>query len=758
MLTDELFAKSGGNFPYRRYIFGTSSNIDKLRTLLTEYQPEYDQDGFDQADLENKGKVQSRLTGGESIFDLFEKGPKNIGRQPQNWDLDSVIDQYTETARMSSPGYGRTHTPLGLWFKTSFSKLRDQILKGKRTLYEAREAIHKAGEVRPAYVTDSIGLYQHLRDTLLRSSNAPIVVDITAFGDRLVAAAATGYEYIGIDPDPNLVDGISRLTMDVKAIVPEAMINTYSTPLEHFMPEVKVDLVTFSPPPYDAEPYTGGDRQVHKVYRDFRHWFHGFIREALTRASYWLREGGVLGFSVLDRPTIVYTEAMILLAANLGFRPVEIFSLSGGTPWWIFVKDSQYYNDLFLKIYPDLNLNYLYKTNTPHMEYIRMNLMDYLVEICIRHQVFIDPTKTRDHLGRVLMSKLPLSDDEDPVFPDSLSDVVIDDSLLNKNIRYPIIIQTPDAGYRMVVGSRDHVLLDIFTVVIRYLHWVQCTTEYELFTKLVKVVQNKDYVSLQTGHQNVESVIGFLRKRTFFTEKSFENIRVTPKTVSLWSSKHSGVSPDNVSSYLRYATVGVLTHHWTRPLSRIDAIAKIVGVESRNNVVDLFATPFNANSKLYCSVYPDVDPGSLGNFFMYSGGPHKVFMANPPPYKGFKEPMIERLFDVYLLDYPDRIIFFSTTVWEADAKKQLEAVRKGQPVTFNDWDNYYELTYIFQKHKDLVKGVYLLDYDRYPPLDMAEQKTRKRRENTESFGVILTQKDLNLSELSLLSNGKHVIY
>ena len=47
------------------------------------------------------------MKGSETIFDFFDKGPRNISTQPDNWNLDMVIDQYTENSRMSSAGYGR---------------------------------------------------------------------------------------------------------------------------------------------------------------------------------------------------------------------------------------------------------------------------------------------------------------------------------------------------------------------------------------------------------------------------------------------------------------------------------------------------------------------------------------------------------------------------------------------------------------------------------------------------------------------------
>ena len=794
MLSDELFVKSGGNFPYRRYINGTSNNIKSLITLVRNYVPEYEYNMFDQKKLEDK--VKSKMKGSNTIFDMFEKGPRNMKKQG-NWELDSVIDQYTETARMSSPGYGKNHTPLDLWYKTSNSKLRERILQGKKTLLAAREAIYEEGEVRLAYVTDSIGLYNHIKNEFLFDANAPTVIDITAFGDRLTAAAATGFEYMGVDPDPNLVDGISRLMVDLKTIVPDFVATTYTLPLEHFSPPRQVDLVTFSPPPYDAEPYTGGDRQVHKVYRNKNHWFYGFIREALVRASSWLVEGGILAFSVLDRPTapvITYTEPMILLAMNLGFRPLQIFTLSGGmTPWWIFVKDNSFSSDLFMKLYPELIIDKINSNTSPQIEYIRMLASSYITETCINHNIFYVPpekelkgsedlkgSKKMSHISnimtRILMSKIPHPDSADPLFPDLESDVIINDNDINniKDIDLPIVIQTADAGYRSAIVYSDgkctkDILMEIFNAVNGYLHWIQTTNEFEIFSSVVKPVSfnNKGFssVSLSFPPQSIGSAIGFIRKRTLFTAKSLESIKISYNNYSLWSTTSKGATIDNINSYIRYTAAGESAHHLTRPSSRIEAIAKILKT-SKNEIVDLFATPFNANSKLYCSVYPDVDPGSLGNFFTYEGGVHKYFMSNPPPFDGFKEVMIERLTKVYL-EEQGKIIFHSTTVWDdGPGKTYIDRIKNGEDPEFEDKpeyeekDTYYDLSYIWEHYKDRVKAVYILDHTLHPTFDMSQGKTVHSHRPTASVGVILTTSDIriNCDDLKLLSSGNHVIF
>lgn len=776
MIGDDLFSKSGGEFPYRRYIHGTADNISRLRYLIEDYIPEYDWKGFDAKKLESK--VRSRLDEGVSIFDFFEAGPKNTPKDT-DWHYNSVIDWYTENARMSSPGYSKDHSPNELWFKTSFSKIRDRVLRGKSTLEDAREAIFKEGEVRLAYVTDCIGLYYYVKNHLLKSASSRSlrVVDITAFGDRLVAAASVGFDYIGLDPDPNLVDGISRLLLDVKTIRPEFKAITYTVPLEHFTVESSVDFVSFSPPPYTAEPYTGGERQVHRVYTDFRRWFYGFIREALLRASFWLKEGGILGFSVLDRDgphKIFYTEAMILFAMSIGFRPIKIYTLSSssGTPWWLFQKDSTFIgsedSSLFMKHYKELLISEFGRTTHPANEYLRLLASQYATAICVRANLFVRPDKASDTIGRILMSKVPSSDEPDPLFPDDSSDVILNDSDFNSSdkIVYPIVIQTPDPGYRTIITynksrTTAQTLLEIFNSIVSYLHWVQCTNEFDNFKRVLKIEKvdrnGRPLVNLYVDRRDELSSISFLRKRGLFVKESLDAIKCFPKFVILWSSSDLGITTSNINSYIRYAAVGLLGHHFTRPESRIRAIASIANVKSSDEIVDLFATPFNANSKLYASVFPDVDPGSLGNFFTYDGGSHKVLMANPPPYEGFNEKMYDRLTSVYL---PGKTIFYSTTVWEDDGSVYLDRIKNHEDPVFDDIEHYYVLTRLWNEFKSSIKAVYILDYDSHPTYDGAKgQRYGTKTRKSESVGVIFSgPSNLNLDKLNLLSKGAHVIY
>ncbi len=66
------------------------------------------------------------------------------------------------------------------------------------------------------------------------------------------------------------------------------------------------------------------------------------------------------------------------------------------------------------------------------------------------------------------------------------------------------------------------------------------------------------------------------------------------------------------SMLFRYKALGEKTHNLTRDSSRYETLKRVSGCD-----FEPFASPFNAFSKYFCSVFPDVDGpfGSQGNFF-----------------------------------------------------------------------------------------------------------------------------------------------
>ena len=565
---------------------------------------------------------------------------------------------------------------------------------------------NRGREVRLAYASDSIGLYRHLSS--LTAGNK--VVDIAAFGDRMVAAAAVGFDYHGVDPDVNLAVGLSRLRNDLLSETHgNNTLEIDYLPLEGVdYTEESIDVVTYSPPPFTMERYAGGSEyQTHSVYPDVDSWFNGFIVEILNRAGRWLRDDGILAFSALDRREIRYVERMILYACSVGFRPLEIYTLSSssGTPWWIFRKDKTYRSNDYLHFYPQTTD--LIGVNPLAYEYVRHNAVRYMIRSLAESD-----RKIERNICRVLMSKIPGG--RDPVLPTAV-DEVVDDPILEYhhlyNSRY--VLSTPDGNYmRRTLGW-----INLSKAVVDYLRWIVNTKGYQTFARSLD-----EYGRISHSQRN--NVIRFLREMTLHTGIDL-------------NFPHNGVSLpftdyDNLLSEVRYSSLGPIEgHHYTRNLDRIRYFEKITG----RPVVDGFATPWNKNSSLYYSVYPDVDRNSLGNYRTAVPDKNYAYMFNPPPYDGFNEVFADRLVDVYLQD--GYTVFYSTTVWkDGEGMEIIESLRRGEFPSLKGKDPQYSVL------RDLlglssVSHVYLLDEDRIESRDgHGRVVTKSAKRQTESLGIV----------------------
>lgn len=765
-----LYSQSGHLFPARRYLYGMSRAMSSLDFLVNKYQPKIDS----KAKWEiPKGKVQTRT---KDFWNVHKYGPLSIAGK-EDWQYDMVIDFYTESSRMATPGYGEDYSPTELWDGVSNTSDRMQKILDRTiaTPEQAREALYKnVQEARLAYVTSSKGLYLYLKSLVKSTAKYPKVIDISAFGDRMVAAAGAGLDYTGIDPDPFLVDGMSRLRVDLEKVSNSPVPKLYTLPLEAYWPKDLQDIITLSPPPFTMEKYAGGERQTHRVYASFEDWFNGFIRESVKRVYDWLSPGGIFAFTVLDRPadssdstkpTITYTEAMVLLSEDIGFEFVEIFGFPSKTPWWIFRKGTKK-SDRLVQYYPELSPKNLYNINTPMLEYIRRCIQKYIISVFRSLNEFEKHHSKMDAiLGRLLMLKDYSLEGGDPIFFESTSSIFESLEELS-SVKFPektVYLETSDAAYCIESRGKDGVSLatSLYKAAERYLSWLVTTTAYQVASK--QTIFNIDTVStgflkntivLTVEKRNAYSTIGFLRRYVPFGSEGLEVKDLGGGSLILWrtmrpyDSKRFSLLANQGLSDLRYDTVGAYGHHFTRPQKRIEQMSRIVG----EDIIDLFATPFNTNTSKFASLYPDVDSvaGSIGSFFNikdWTSLGTSTFMANPPAFPGFITRVMNTIRNV--LETTKCTFFIGTVLWEDTDARYLKKIREGEDPEFVDSDNAI-LNYCWDKSKirpEFLRAVYILDKQKYPSLNPMTGKT-SIREASESVGVILSSKTRWISKKS----------
>lgn len=770
-MINQIYAKMGQQFPLRSSLFGMADSLELLDYLVNNYQPVINSDTNWQI---VSGKVKTRDP------NFWNEHPYGPFLGATEWDLDKVIDYYTESSRIASPGYGEEYAPQDLWDRKMLQRFRS------RTPEDLREEINKEiQEARLAYVTAGIGLYQrlleHLPDSstsLFGSSTPKTALDISAFGDRMVAALNQGIKYTGIDPDHTLTTGISKLKLDLEKVMPDTGLLpiTYALPIEGFWSKDKFDIITLSPPPFDAEPYSGGEMQTHRMYPNFNAWFNGFVREMLTRCSQWIKPDGVLAFSVLDRIprpnenkiTMIYTEAMILTAESLGFEFIEIFGLGtkSKTPWWIFryrpealgpnsIRKQDISFGKLIEFYPQFTPTI--PPVSPLLEYVRHLVNGYINQALMNLEQLPQglneraKQKAKDQftklLGQLLMSRMESTGD--PFFIDPETDLSFEEFDKFHFKKLQLVLQSANSSYYSYVAGKNtqEFLVNVYGAAASFMRWVYYTVPFQRAITAVGFWKEGQNIYLGLDKADSPVVVPFLRRNVPFAGPL--QIEERGNKLVLW--KALDLLPQDNTVFaglplLRYDTLGLVGNHFTRPIERIQLMERASG----EPVIDLFATPFNANSKYYGSVYPDVDTDSLGNFFeiKFDRLPYSTFLANPPDYPGFIGRVAERLGE--LLRREPITFFVGTVLWTVSDPKYpnndseyIEQIRRGVFPEFPRVNSRFTnelLAYIWHEiPRKYLKAVYFLDKRAFPSLDPYTQR-KFERDATESVGVILSSK------------------
>lgn len=153
----------------------------------------------------------------------------------------------------------------------------------------------------------------------------------SGYGGRLLGAAAAGVQYIGTDVDAATVDGNLRLAAAVGSHA-----QVVQCPAENFTPPNDVSLVFTSPPYFNREQYSEGEKQSWKRYASLDAWIGGFLRPVIDRAKMCLRSEGKLVLNIADirrrdKVVLPLVTKTIETAIESGFRHVETLQMPIGS-------------------------------------------------------------------------------------------------------------------------------------------------------------------------------------------------------------------------------------------------------------------------------------------------------------------------------------------------------------------------------------------------------------------------------------------
>jgi hypothetical protein len=165
-----------------------------------------------------------------------------------------------------------------------------------------------------------------------RYANGGVVWDpCSGYGGRLLGAAAARVQYIGTDVETATVKGNLALA---KALGFQAQLTC--CPAEEFNPPRELSLVFTSPPYFDREQYSDGEKQSWKRYASLENWVGGFLRPVVERAKRRLGSNGKLVLNIADirrrnKEVVPLVATTIQTALASGFHHVETLQMPIGS-------------------------------------------------------------------------------------------------------------------------------------------------------------------------------------------------------------------------------------------------------------------------------------------------------------------------------------------------------------------------------------------------------------------------------------------
>lgn len=785
---ETIKAVMGSDFPYRRYLFGMADSGARLAKIVASPI------GYERKQWRiPKDKIRARTP------DFFERYyPLDLVVNRGEWKNDEVVDLYTEGSRVATPGYGESTSPVEL-YETHESDLAGRTRMSHNTSPEAlRELIYdNVGEARLAYASLSRNLYAAIRDVFIAGEDGyqVRVVDISAYGDRAIAAASLGFKYVGIDPDSSLYSGYAALRRDLSMVVgiPSHSLEFNQMPLEAYVRSSEfgpADLFTVSPPPYDMEPYGGvgtRDPQTHATYVSMAAWARGFLFEIVHRARQIVRPDGrgVFAFTALDRTSgsqqIAYVEYLLLLAESVGFQYQGAIGLPSNVPWWIFKSPAygegsdrtdqaralltQYYPELY-NFVTGVSPLPVTPTNAPLLELVRESLQSFVI-VALKSALRADVSVAdiANNLGRWLTA-VPRGS-LDPVFPSSLTadqisgaNEVLISALASKGetrevaekavLTHAYLLQSSDLLYaHQGVG-----VAGIYEACARFMRFVVNRTAFVRAANGITVTESGGrpmVVATQPGSVRfMRHEVPFGGRRDYFAEPGGHGVVLwrgkEPLPTRRFSDGHLWTQAERKQLALvslRYESLGLVGHHFTRPMRRIQVLERAAGAP----VIDVFANVFNANSPTFATLFPDVEAplGALGNFFdmpLANRGGVSAYMANPPDTPAVLAAVSERLDSALRSSLDDKsslVFFVGTSIWHDTNPDLVAAFAAKDPVRVEtvlaNSDNPL-VSYIATRLRPFLVAAYRLDTSRYPTV-LPNGETRTSRPGMSSVTLVV---------------------
>lgn len=319
------------DFPYKSY-FHTDPTV--FWNNLLKHEPKL-----------VKGEYELACPGADKRFPFTFRGAKHYIPYEDTYErIDLLTDLFTEEQRVKANVKGNI-SPYE-YFSTNAGRIiaRLRTLGKQATPYNLREAVYeKTREATQFKIT--------LAYTIYKLFSARRTLDISAgWGDRLLAAIASGIEYVGYDPNGNLEKGHGEI---IKTFGNKDKHIVHYEPFETSEVEGTFDLIFTSPPFFDLESYTNTEGQSIVSYPKYENWLSNFLLASLTKSWNALEVGGHLVLHLTDVGNLGITNSVNKHLETLeGAKYCGVIGAQGAYrtfPIWVWRKESSASTDAVLQ-------------------------------------------------------------------------------------------------------------------------------------------------------------------------------------------------------------------------------------------------------------------------------------------------------------------------------------------------------------------------------------------------------------------------
>jgi len=124
------------------------------------------------------------------------------------------------------------------------------------------------------------------------------------WGGRMLGTVASGWSYIGCDPNKETFDNVNRMLSFIKDNhksmfdFPEVLL--YNMPVESFELSQKVDVVLTSPPYFNLEIYNHDEEQSYNKYNVYSEWRDNWLNPLMRKSLAALNDDGISAWNVMN--------------------------------------------------------------------------------------------------------------------------------------------------------------------------------------------------------------------------------------------------------------------------------------------------------------------------------------------------------------------------------------------------------------------------------------------------------------------------